>query len=248
MNGSGKTRNAMMALFAASAVLGVVSLALLFVSMSVGGKIWARGEASAQSYALADGLRQTSDDLTRMARLYAATGDERYRQWFQQILDIRNGAAARPTAYQGIYWDFVVAGETPPGEAGPPLSLDDLMEQAKLDPQVILLLKRSEANSNTLAELEADAMAAASGGNLEQARSILNGAEYHQRKADIMRPINDALVATYTGTAADLGGYYVRWQAVTYALVAALAVSILLGIAGAVVAFRSQRGGGNGNG
>ena len=246
MNGSSKTRNAMVGLFAAAAVLGVVSLALLVASMSIGSKMWARGEASLQAYALADGLRQTSDDLTRMARLYAATGDERYREWFQEILDIRNGAAPRPTAYQGIYWDFVVAGETPPGEAGAPKSLDDLMAESGLDPEIMALLLQSEANSNALAELEDDAMAAASGGDLEGARLILNGADYHQRKADIMRPINDALVGTYIGTATDIGRYYGKWAAVTYALVATLAVSVLLGIAGAVVAFRSRAGGGNG--
>ena len=246
MNGSSKTRNAMVGLFAAAAVLGVVSLALLVASMSIGSKMWARGEASLQAYALADGLRQTSDDLTRMARLYAATGDERYREWFQEILDIRNGAAPRPTAYQGIYWDFVVAGETPPGEAGAPKSLDDLMAESGLDPEIMALLLQSESNSNALAELEEDAMAAAGSGDLEGARSILNGADYHQRKADIMRPINDALVGTYIGTATDIGRYYGKWAAVTYALLATLAVSVLLGIAGAVVAFRSRPGGGNG--
>ena len=235
----------MVALFAAAAVLGAVSLALLLASMSIGGKIWARGESSLQAYALADGLRQTSDDLTRMARLYAATGDERYRQWFQDILDIRNGAAPRPTAYQGIYWDFVVAGETPPGADGPPMSLDALLRESGLDPEIIVLLMQSQANSDELAELEADAMAAAGNGDLEQARSILNGAEYHQHKLDIMRPINDALVGTYVGTAADIGGYAGQWQAATYALIATLALSILLGIAGIVVAFRLQPGGGN---
>ena len=235
----------MVALFAAAAVLGVVSLALLLASMSIGDKIWARGESSLQSYALADGLRQTSDDLTRMARLYAATGDERYRQWFQEILDIRNGAAPRPTAYQGIYWDFVVAGETPPGADGPPMSLNALMQESGLDPEIIVLLMQSQANSDALAELEADAMAAASSGDLERAGSILNGDDYHQRKAEIMRPINDALVGTYVGAAADIGGYAGQWQAATYALIATLALSILLGIAGIVVAFRLQPGGGS---
>ena len=246
MNGSGKTRKTLVGLLAAAAILGLASLGLLLASMNIGNKIWVRGESSAQAYALADGLRQTSDDLTRMARLYAATGDERYRQWFQEILDIRNGDAPRPTAYQGIYWDFVVAGETPPGEAGPPLSRDDLMQDAGLPSDITSLLMESEANSNALAELEADAMAAADGGDLERARGILNGADYHQRKAEIMRPINEALVGTYIGTAADIGGYSGRWLAVTYALVATLVVSILLAVAGAIVAFRAQSGDGNG--
>ena len=246
MNGLGKTRRTVVGLFAAAAALGVVSLGLLFASMSIGGKLWERGESSLQAYALADGLRQTSDDLTRMARLYAATGDERYRQWFQEILDIRNGAAPRPTAYQGIYWDFVVAGETPPGEAGAPKSRDDLARDAGLSPEIRALLVQSEAKSNALAELEAAAMAAAGSGDLEEARSILNGADYHRRKADIMRPINEALIGTYVGAAADIGGYARQWVWATYGLAGALAVSVLLGIAGAVVALRAQSGGGGG--
>ena len=105
---------------------------------------------------------------------------------------------------------------------------------------------QSEANSNALAELETDAMTAAGGGDLEQARRILNGADYHRQKAEIMRPINDALVGTYIGAATDIGRYSGKWLAVTYALLATLAVSILLGIAGAIVAFRARPGSGSG--
>src|SRR4029077_9118967 len=62
-----------------------------------------------RSYKLADELRQSSDDLTRMARLYVVTGDPRYREYFEQILAIRDGQAPRPLDYGNVYWDFVVA-------------------------------------------------------------------------------------------------------------------------------------------
>ena len=42
------------------------------------------------SYQLADELRQSSDDLTRMARTYAVTGNEKYQKFFNRILTIRN--------------------------------------------------------------------------------------------------------------------------------------------------------------
>jgi hypothetical protein len=42
---------------------------------------------------LAHELRQTSDDLTRMAWSYVATGDPRYPAWFREILAIRAGTA-----------------------------------------------------------------------------------------------------------------------------------------------------------
>ena len=66
------------------------------------------GRYSAQQ--LADSLRQTSDDLTRMVRLYAMTGDPVYRDYFDEILAIRNGDAPRPVNYFNIpYWDVVLA-------------------------------------------------------------------------------------------------------------------------------------------
>ena len=51
-----------------------------------------------RSFVLADELRQTSDDLTRMARLYVATGNPIYKDYYQEILDVRDGKAPRPVA------------------------------------------------------------------------------------------------------------------------------------------------------
>lgn len=49
------------------------------------------------SYLLADQLRQSSDDLTKMVRTYVSTGDEKFEHYFWDILDIRNGEKARPS-------------------------------------------------------------------------------------------------------------------------------------------------------
>ena len=48
------------------------------------------------SYLLADELRQSSDDLTRMARTFVLTGDARFERMYWEILAIRNGEAPRP--------------------------------------------------------------------------------------------------------------------------------------------------------
>ena len=79
------------------------------------------------SYKLADELRQSSDDLTRMARTYVVTGDPVYEEYFRRILAIRNGEAPRPEGYDGIYWDFVVATGEEPGADGDPVALQTLM-------------------------------------------------------------------------------------------------------------------------
>lgn len=71
------------------------------------------------SYQLADELRQSSDDLTRMARTYAVTGNEKYQKFFNRILTIRNGETPRPQDYNDIYWDLVTGdAEQDSAEAG----------------------------------------------------------------------------------------------------------------------------------
>ena len=44
-----------------------------------------------RSFLLADELRQSSDELTRFARTYVVTGDERFKRYFRMVIDIRNG-------------------------------------------------------------------------------------------------------------------------------------------------------------
>jgi len=48
------------------------------------------------SYLLADELRQSSDDLTRLARSFVVTGDPEFEREYWAVLDIRNGKLPRP--------------------------------------------------------------------------------------------------------------------------------------------------------
>jgi hypothetical protein len=43
-------------------------------------------------------LRHSSEDLTRMARSYVATGEPAYRRHYREILDIRDGRGPHPQA------------------------------------------------------------------------------------------------------------------------------------------------------
>ena len=49
-------------------------------------------QLKSKSLFLADSVRQSSDNLTTMARNYTVTGEPRYRKYFNQIIDIRNGS------------------------------------------------------------------------------------------------------------------------------------------------------------
>ena len=124
-------------LLAAGAVLAVFFSLSLYQVWRTQTKLIDASEARYRSYLLADELRQSSDDLTRLARTYVVSGDAKYEQQYLAILDIRNGKKARPQHYERIYWDFVAAGNDKPSPDGETAALQDLMTKARLPPQTI---------------------------------------------------------------------------------------------------------------
>lgn len=150
------------------------------------------------SHALADQLRQSSDDLTRMVRTYVVTGDPAYKQSFQDILDIRDGRRARPKNYQNIYWDLALRDHHfDRSEVGAGVSLLDLMRQAGFTDEEFDKLAIAKAKSDALTDREFQAMKLAETGgpntreNRMQAIMMVHDDTYHQAKAAIMQPINE---------------------------------------------------------
>jgi len=170
-------------------------------------KINQLNEMRLKSYQLADELRQSSDDLTRMARTYTLTGDEKYAQFFQEILDIRNGKKARPENYHRIYWDFAVNDETPP-ISKQKISLESLMTTEGVTKEEFAALQKAKDLSDKLVRIEMVAMNAVKGifedkkgeftikkaPDLDFAQTLMYNQEYHNEKAKIMRPINDFFI------------------------------------------------------
>ena len=201
---------------------------------------WAQRD---KAHVLAHELRQSSDDLTRMARTYAATGDERYRRYFQEILDIRNGEAPRPEDYHLVYWDLVTAAavdDDRPQPVGEPVAFRALMRDAGFTPDELALLAESESESNALTVLEDRAFALVGEGDLAAAQQLLHSDEYHQAKAQIMLPIQRVLQAMERRTAAqieklaarqkDLNRYFLAATSVLTALVAVALVLALVAV------------------
>jgi hypothetical protein len=160
------------------------------------------------SYLLADELRRSSDDLTRMVRTYVTTGDSKFERMYWEILAIRNGEAVRPRHYERIYWDLVV-GEPgfQSGHAGPKISLRARMEQLGFTAAELAKLQEAEDHSNDLVQSELIAFNARKGlfrdptgqftvkgePDPELARRILYDATYHEAKAAIPRPATPRL-------------------------------------------------------
>ena len=136
-----------------------------------------------ESYRLANELRQSSDELTRLARTYCVTGDPEYERQFWHVLDVRNGKQPRPD------------GRTVP--------LRTLMERQRFTAAEFAMLEQSEDNSNALVATETIAMNAmkgrfadGQGGFTKQgppdpdmARQLMHDPQYHADKAMIMEPI-----------------------------------------------------------
>jgi signal transduction histidine kinase len=152
-------------------------------------------ELRLQSFLLADELRQSSDDLTRMVRTYVATGDLIYKKHYQEILDIRDGKKPRPAAYNDIYWDIVLTDDQRPrpNEQGVPLL--KLMRENGFTESELDSLTQAKANSDVLTRTEFAAMALiestepTTDANRIKATQMLYDESYHQAKYGIMRPI-----------------------------------------------------------
>jgi sigma-B regulation protein RsbU (phosphoserine phosphatase) len=194
------------------------------------------------SYKLADELRQSSDDLTRMARLYVVTGDTRYRTYFEQIVAIRDGEAPRPLDYGNVYWDFVVAWGKPPRRDDKPIALEQLMHDAHFTDDELAFLRQAKSRSDALVALESRAMHAVQGRflddrgqftrtgppDMEFARRLMNGPEYHRAKAEIMTPIHDFLGRVESRTAAEVIRLRRRGERLHLVAIAGLGTAVVL--------------------
>lgn len=147
------------------------------------------------SILLADELRQSSDDLTRMVRTYVVTGSPLFRQHYQEILDIRDGKRPRPVNYENVYWDLVRGDAPRPRPFGQAIPLIELMRQAGFTQQEFEKLQQAKARSDALTQIEFAAMRIieSSSGLDERFKAIamLHDAAYHEAKADIMQPIGE---------------------------------------------------------
>ncbi|MDB5789237.1 SpoIIE family protein phosphatase [Caballeronia mineralivorans] len=199
----------------ATATLSVLLLLLLFILyqiLDIEHDTIRGQEKRFESFKLADELRQSSDDLTRMASTYISTGNRLYENQYFEILDIRNGKRPRPADYTSTYWWLPHDAHLPGARAVP---LKELMRRAGFTTHEFDLLQQSQSRSDKLVNMEKEAFAAMEGlfmdsaGNLTvrrtpdpgYARSLLYGESYQVEKASIMAPIQTFLAAVDARTA-----------------------------------------------
>ncbi|MFQ1728071.1 methyl-accepting chemotaxis protein [Aeromonas veronii] len=183
-------------------VITLILLSLVFFAYSWAGKQLEESYRQQYvSYLLADELRQSSDDLTRLGRTYVITKDPAYEQQYMRILAIRNGEQPRPDGYNRIYWDFVAAnGQNPRPDSNVRRGLIDLMKDAGFTDGELAKLNEAKNNSDALVNTEVAAfkLVQQTDGDLvanqQKAIAMMHDKAYHQNKGRIMSPIDDFYV------------------------------------------------------
>ena len=211
----------------------VVALSVTFGFYVVAEKhIDQANELRLRSYILADELRQSSDDLTRMVRSYVATGNPVYKQHFQEILDIRNGIRPKPDGYYAGYWYLVTAHPTPRA-AGPAVPLKSLMQEAGFTDEELKELQAAQTESDALTRLEFEAMRIIESAPphdataRSQALDMVFGAEYHRIKHAVMTPIDKAIGMMEQRTTADVLAHQTHASTIRFVFIA-LGMALIL--------------------
>jgi methyl-accepting chemotaxis protein len=246
-----------LAFFAITVVLAALTMLALLRVSSKEAESKKAADSRYQSYLLADELRQSSDDLTRLARTYVVSGEAAYEQQYMDILAIRNGQKPRPKNYERIYWDFVAAGAPVPPASGQTIALSELMKRAGFTDQEFAKLKEAEANSNELVRTEVIAMNAVKGKfddgkggftregppDPDMARRIMHDKAYHQNKARIMQPVNEFLALLDERTSAEVASASAAFDRAQWLAQALQAMSVIAAVACLLFAYRYIRSG-----
>lgn len=203
-----------------------------------------------QSYLLADELRQSSDDLSRMARTYSVSGDYNYIEMYKDILAIRNGNKPIPQTYHQIYWDLMVNYGEKPKPDGEQKSLLLRMKQLSFSEQEFNLLQKAQKNSDELVQIETQAINAMQGKfkdpqtdaytiygdpNPQLASTLLHDKSYHLAKAKIMKPIDKFLTSLSQRTEQQVTESYALLQHVIYYTLILMCIVIFISIIGFIL-------------
>jgi CHASE3 domain sensor protein len=205
-----------------AALIAVLSLYGLFDSIEK------KTAARASLMSLADELRQSSDDLTRFARSYAATGNSDYKIRYQVVLDIRNGKADRPQGYEHVYWDLEQIGLLKDIESSGGVPLLTRLRESGMDSYMVDLLATSKARSDNLVDLERRAFSLVEIGSTAEAVQILFSDEYHLAKGQIMEPIRRFQIRVDSETRSALASALQDARNTMRISIAAIALSLIL--------------------
>ena len=184
-------------LLLASACMAIFSV--LFTCYILAEKrIDSANELRHRSFLLANELRQSSDDLSRAVRTYVASGDPVYKQYYSEIIDIRNGKRPRHPQHAIAYWDFNTQNQEHSNlDGGEAIPLMELIRKAGFSETELAKLAEAKQKSDKLTNIEFAAMALfetsqhAGDERHIEALQMLYDNSYNRAKSEIMKPISD---------------------------------------------------------
>jgi diguanylate cyclase (GGDEF)-like protein len=103
-------------------------------------------------------IKYNSATLSELAKRYVLTGDKRYQDAYQQLMDFHNGRSPRPAHYTPGYWDLLEPTRSKRHPEGKALSISDRLLLQAFDNSERSLLNDFEEKARQLQGLERDAM------------------------------------------------------------------------------------------
>ncbi len=170
-------------------IVKVNTALLVLLLSSIGASLWTSFEVNRSnenrlaSLQLAQELQKSSEDLTRTARLYVVTGEAKWEDDYNDIVDWRSGKKARPD--------------------GRTVALNDLFKQQGFTNDEFKKLETAGQLSTDLIKTEVEAMNLVKGlyqdssgnytkkatPNLERARMLMHDQKYNSFLVEIGKPI-----------------------------------------------------------
>lgn len=158
------------------------------------------------SFLAVDELRQSSDDLTRMARAYVATGNPKFEQTYFDVLAIRNGDKERPLHHERGYWDLILGRADPEFTPRRRISVRSRTKKLGFTAVELAKLTKAESYSNQLVEREHEAFNAMKGLFQDSAgefsvkappdpalaSGLLHDEGYQAARTELMRLLNES--------------------------------------------------------
>ena len=222
--------------FVGAIVLSILSIVLALKLNDSLGKVRYAIEKRFASISLAREMQESSDDLTKFARAYAQTESKEFKDYFNQVLAMRNGEQVRPHNYNSIYWDLLIGGEKfiPPPLEEKAISFYDRMLALNFSDEEFRLLDVSKTRSDNLAKIENLAFKMIENKKLKgknSALDLLYGEEYYRTKATIMSPIRQFIESVNARTGMELKVVQLEASKILYgSLMTAMALLGLLAI------------------
>ena len=230
-------------------VLGANAMFLVLITRSYD-TVVATQTHRQNALALATELHQETEQLARLVRAYAATGESRYLLYYYDILDMRQGEKAAPPGFNATsYWDDVIAGRKPHtvAENGVKRSVADLMKSQGFSASELAALKRVLDATAAMNQVEQKAFAATQGlynpdtekfvsdgpARLDYAGKLVHSAPYNALKADLSAAVGALITMIDQRTSAEVAAARLaleRWILLSLVSMAATIVMAVLAL------------------